>query len=45
MFGRSYVSFSRPNSKVKILDKIHDLGSDDFDRFPDFSLLEIEGGK
>ena len=35
--GRSYVSFSRPNSKVKILDKIHDCGPDDFGRFPDFS--------
>ena len=43
--GRSYVSFSRPNSKVKVLNKIHDRGPDDFGRFPDFSLLEIGGGK
>ena len=26
------MSFSRPNSKVKILDKIHDRGPDDFNR-------------
>ena len=34
---RSYVSFSRSNSRVDILDKIHDRGPDDFGRFPDFS--------
>ena len=34
---RSYVSFSRSNSRVDILDEIHDRGPDDFGRFPDFS--------
>ena len=35
--GGPYVSFSRPISKVNILDKIHDRRPDDFGRFHDFS--------
>ena len=41
----NYVSFSRSNSKVKILDKIDDRGPDDFGRFHDYSYFDIVGGK
>ena len=33
---RSYVSFSRSNSRVDILDKINDRGPDDLGRFHHF---------